>query len=305
MIKRLCQSVTALYALVFFCGMPMAGPIEDALSAFESADYERSMALAMPLAKQGDASAQTMVGIQYLYGHGIVKNESEAAAWLKKSSALGDALGQFTLGMMYAQGMGVKASQDEALKNYRLAAAQGFPLARMAVARAYVMGEGVPQSDAEAVKWYRPAAEEGFAPAQFALGMAYLTGKGTTKDQSAAATLLRRAAEQNYVDAQLMLGQTLLETNNDAEAVGWFRRAAELGSSDAQNALGRAYTVGLGVPKDQILGYMWLHLGAVDTYQEAIADRDNARKQMLPADIAKAEALAEQCRRERFKNCGL
>ena len=120
-----------------------------------------------------------------------------------------------------------------------------------------------------------------------------------------AVNLLRRAADQNYVDAQLVLGATLLESKNDAEAVGWFRRAAELGSSDAQNALGQAYTLGRGVPKNQVVGYMWLHLGAVDDYQEGIADRDAARKQMPPADIAKAEALAEQCRRAQFKNCGL
>lgn len=297
-------ALRVLGVLTLLSGAALAAPLDDASRAFEAQDFKKSLELAMPLAQQGNAGAQTMVGIQYLYGHGVAKDTNQALAWLKKSTALGDALGQFTLGMMYAQGEGVKVSNDDALKNFRLAAAQGYPLARMALGRAYMLGDGVAKNPVEALKWYRPAAEEGFAPAQYALGMAYLTGEGIAKDQGTALTLLRRAADQNYVEAQMVLGAVLLENNNDAEAVSWFRRSAELGSADAQNALGQAYSFGRGVSKDPIVGYMWLHLGAVEDYPEGIADHDTARKNMSAADIAKAEAMAEQCRRNDFKNCG-
>jgi TPR repeat protein len=304
--RSLAQNLCFL-AFIASCTAAYAGPAEDAKpaqQAYEKRDYAKSLALATPLAEAGNAVAQTILGFQYDSGSGVRQDPEQAVKWFKKSAAQGDALGQFGLGTMFDRGRGVERNPVEAVKYYRLAAVQGLALARMAIGRAYLNGDGVQKDEAEAITWYRDPAEEGYASAQLALGMAYITGRGVAQNQTTGISWLTRAAEQDETNAQLQLGMILLEDGTrDQEAVAWFRRAAILGSPDAQNALGQAYSFGRGVEKNQVLGLMWLELGAVPDFPEGIADRDAARKNLTPSQITQAETLAKQCRLVRYTNC--
>jgi TPR repeat protein len=47
-----------------------------------------------------------------------------------------------------------------------------------------------------------------------------------------------------------------------AQAVKWYRLAADQGDADAQFNLGFMYASGQGVPKDYVLAYMWRNLAA-------------------------------------------
>ena len=49
---------------------------------------------------------------------------------------------------------------------------------------------------------------------------------------------------------------------DDAEAVRWFRLAAEQGHDSAQSRLGLKYATGEGVPQDYVSAHMWLNLAA-------------------------------------------
>jgi len=293
--------------LTFSAFSVLAGPAEDAANArdaFEKRDYARSLALATPLAEDGNAVAQTILGFQYDAGSGVRQNPELAVDWFKKSAAQGDALGQFGLGTMYARGRGVARDPVLAVKHYRAAAVQGLALARMAIGQAYLYGDGVAQDEAEALTWFREPAEQGYAAAQRAMGQAYLNGGSVEANKDTAVMWLTRAAEQGDEPAQMQLGMLLLEDGmKDAEAVAWFRRAAENGSIDGQNALGQAYTFGRGVAKNPVLGLMWLELAAAPDYPEGIADRDAARKLMTLDQISQADTLAKQCRLVRYTNC--
>lgn len=294
-------------AALCFALPSLATPAEDAKPAQEAyakRDYAKSLALATPLAQAGNATAQTILGFQYDSGSGVRQDPEQAVAWFKKSAAQGDALGQFGLGTMFARGRGVPKDATEAVKYYRMAAVQGLALARMAIGRAYLIGDGVAKDEPEALTWYREPAEQGYASAQYVLGFAYLTGLGIEESKTTALSWLTKAAEQDDTQAQLQLGMIILDDGkNDQQAVAWFRRAALLGNSDAQNALGQAYSFGRGVDKNPVLGLIWLELGAVPDYPEGIADRDAARKTMTAADIARAETLAKQCRLSQYRQC--
>lgn len=54
-----------------------------------------------------------------------------------------------------------------------------------------------------------------------------------------------------------------------AEAMKWFRLAAEQGLPDAQHQLGRAYLMGVGVDKDAAEGVKWLQRAAMQGFTEA------------------------------------
>ena len=47
---------------------------------------------------------------------------------------------------------------------------------------------------------------------------------------------------------------------DEAEAVNWYRKAAEQGYALAQYNLGTMYANGYGVPKDETAAYMWFLL---------------------------------------------
>ena len=49
---------------------------------------------------------------------------------------------------------------------------------------------------------------------------------------------------------------------NYAEAVKWYRKAAEQGNANAQKNLGVCYEKGLGVSKDQAEADKWFHKAA-------------------------------------------
>ncbi len=49
---------------------------------------------------------------------------------------------------------------------------------------------------------------------------------------------------------------------DDAEAVGWWRKAAEPGYAKAQSKLGVMYDNGKGVPQDYVQAHMWFNLAA-------------------------------------------
>jgi uncharacterized protein len=83
-------------------------------------------------------------------------------------------------------------------------------------------------------------------------------------DYATALRLYLRAAEQGHVDAQMELGEIYWRggmrlPDDKAESAKWYLRAAELGNAMAQRNIGMAYRFGKGVPKNPVLGLMWLN----------------------------------------------
>ena len=165
----------------------------------------------------------------------------------------------------------------------------------------YANGRGVPQDDAQAVAWYRKAADQGDADAQSTSAGCTPTakacrrttrrpsngtarpptgerrradrprqdvrnGQGVAQDYAQAVKWYRKAAEQGNAGAQTNLG--LMYANGQgvpqdyAQAVVWYRKAAEQGNIDAQNNLGLMYANGQGVPQDYVRAHMWFNLAA-------------------------------------------
>lgn len=95
------------------------------------------------------------------------------------------------------------------------------------------------------------AAERGDAKAQFELGYAYWE----RKDYANALTWYRKAAEQGHAIAQLNLGVLYANgqgvAQNYDEALKLYQSAADQGLAQAQYNLGRMYERGLGVPARQ------------------------------------------------------
>ena len=53
-----------------------AGPFEDAKAAYSRKDYATALSLLRPLAAQGNATAQFVLGMMYNYGQGVVQDRA-------------------------------------------------------------------------------------------------------------------------------------------------------------------------------------------------------------------------------------
>ena len=146
-----------LAALVSLTPPAQAGFAEGAV-AYIIGEYPRALKELMPLAEQGDAPAQNILGQMYANGHGVPQDYAEAVKWYRKAAEQGDAPAQNILGEMYAY------------------------------------GRGVPRDDAQAVQWYRKAAEQGFGWAQYNLGEMYENGRGVHQNKILAYALYNLAA---------------------------------------------------------------------------------------------------------------
>jgi len=95
------------------------------LDARDRGDYETAFKEWLPLAEQGDADAQTSLGLSYYIGHGVPKDYVQARKWYLKAAEQGYALAQVNLGLLYANGPGVPQDYVQAHMWFNLAAAQG------------------------------------------------------------------------------------------------------------------------------------------------------------------------------------
>ncbi len=115
-----------------------------------------------------------------------------------------------------------------------------------------------------------PAVQEPSAADALAKGNAALR----SKDYAEAMTWFRRAAEQGNADAEIdiaFLYQNAQGVPRDyAEAMTWFRKAAEQGNGRAENAIGFLYDKGWGVPQDYAQAMRWYRMAADHGYSSAV-----------------------------------
>jgi TPR repeat protein len=69
----------------------VAGPWEDGMTAYNRGDYVPAIRLFRPLAEQGNAKAQNVLGVMYRRGQGVARNSVRAFLWFSRAAARGDA----------------------------------------------------------------------------------------------------------------------------------------------------------------------------------------------------------------------
>jgi V8-like Glu-specific endopeptidase len=115
---------------------------------------------------------------------------------------------------------------------------------------------------ATALRRLSPLAEKGDARAEFDVGFMHAYGWGVQRNPAEAITWYRKAADQGLSVAQHFLGMAYVNGEgvrpDDAEAERWFARAAAQGFAEAEFMLGLMTLDGRGVPKDLVQGYAFI-----------------------------------------------
>lgn len=278
------------------------------------------------------AERESKLGNDYLSGHGVGKDEKQAAYWYEKAADAGNPWAQKQIGFFYQAGIGVPADPARAVRWYRLAAAGGLASARTNLGVAYLWGTGVAADVQMAAQFFREAAEKGDGAAATYLGNLYYFGRGVNQDKAAgehwytigakahdpvaefdlallnsvedhphnlakAAEWLRKSIAGGYVPAMHSLA-LLLEAHpelakSDRESLRLFEKASGYGQWKSSAALGILYRYGKLIARQPGAAYYYLKLAMLQ-------GPDQTSKQSLANLLQKlsAEMGAEQAAKQ-------
>ena len=126
----------------------------------------------------------------------------------------------------------------------------------------------------------------------------YDNGNSVREDDAEAVRWYRLAAEQGFAAAHHSLGLMYAVGDgvpeDDEEAVRWYRRAAEQGYAISQTNLGFMYANGNGVPEDLVFAYMWFDLSAAQGNETAQSNEEKIEQHLTREQIAEAQRLSRE-----------
>ena len=150
-------------------------------------------------------------------------------------------------------------------------------------------------------------ASSGDANAQCLMGRKYLEGDGVIEDFAEALQWYRKAADQGVAEGQDMVGYMIGEgigvTQNNLEAVKWHRKAAEQGLGAAQLNLSVCYYNGAGVIQDFIYAHVWSNLAAALGTEGADEMRKRVAEKLSFEQITEAQRIAREYLNNDYKDC--
>jgi TPR repeat protein len=135
--------------------------VDKGLKVGQTSDVTTALSNWIVLAEQGNASAQSNLGLMYEHGNGVARNYNTAVNWYTLAAEQGDVVAQFNLGSMYDAGKGVLENDNTAVKWLNLAAGQGYARAQSYLGVMYVNGEGVQADYLRAYMWWSISARNG------------------------------------------------------------------------------------------------------------------------------------------------
>ena len=157
--------------------------LSDALIRYAKLDYAAAHRLLSPLADDGDAVAQEILGFMYARGEGVQRDDAAALRWFTLAANAGRVEAQFELGRIYRDGVGVEADGATALYWLCRAAKQDKTEAYYAVGELYLGQSGIEPNPAAASVWFLLAAEHGSAQAMYSIGVRYAEGQSVPRDE--------------------------------------------------------------------------------------------------------------------------
>lgn len=183
------RSPGTIAALALYTGLtPAASADYDAaVAAYCRGDYPSAFEQFLPLAEEGNAHAQDLIGRAYAAGKGVPEDDAEAVRWYRLAAEQALPAAQFNLGVMYMTGKGVSEDVIQAYAWFGLAAAQGYKPVQDAITPLFVSSDKVAEGETCVREFVADRLRR-------ALGLpSQLPGRATRSDQSdQPAPVLRR-----------------------------------------------------------------------------------------------------------------
>lgn len=125
--KKICLMWGILWLVSISCAW---ADLATGLRAYAHHDYAKALENLRPEAEKGLPRAQNILGVLYLDGKGVDKDETEALHWFTLAANRGYAVAQTNLGLLYEGGLRGESDLVQARHWYEMAADQGDLRAR-------------------------------------------------------------------------------------------------------------------------------------------------------------------------------
>ena len=194
---------------------------------------------------------------------------------------------------------GMSQDYEKAFDLYLIVANTGDPEAQFIAGAMYNVGRGVEKNIQKSFPLLRDAAKQGKSTvdSEMAIAQAYLLGAGISRDIDMAIDWYSRAAENGSSEAQNELGfiyssGRYLEENLE-KAVYYFKQAAYNGHPVAQYNLGVTYYTGMGQDYDLQKAYAWFEIANVNGHKGAAKSIEELKLELTSTEIEGAHQLAK------------
>jgi hypothetical protein len=193
-----------------------------------------------------EPEAQHDLGVCYTKGEGVVKSDSHAFYWYKRSAEKNILSAKYNVAQSYYRGYGVKIDNEEAIKWFEESAMGGHIKSILELAYIHIKID-----QKKGYKLFRVAADENNSDGQYNVGLCYKYGEGVTKNVKEATKWFLLAANNDHTLAQVQLGEIYMLgiecKMNTAEGIKWYTKASDNGSTVAKVVLASCYGLGTGV----------------------------------------------------------
>lgn len=211
-------------------------------------------------ASQGDAEAMFQLAMCYRRGNGVVVDNKECVAWLKRAAAHNHTEAQYYLAGYYEIGEGgLPVDSVMAYKYYTLAAEKKDLFSMLELGESYLTFKGVPNAKQECLMWLKKISQGDFVSefsdvsievscAEFLLYCLYQGNDGIEKNIPLSISYLKKSVdhgERSIGEALNAMGECYLEGNgvekNEEEAMKWFKKSADKMCGLGSGNLGAIY----------------------------------------------------------------
>ncbi|WP_437760107.1 SEL1-like repeat protein [Sorangium sp. So ce1389] len=260
---------------------------------------------------KGDVGSCYHLGIHYLSGKDLPRDDARAAELFEKACSAGVAQACYARGKQQLRDiLSAKVPPDAAgrakVREFADKACElGDGWACWSAAEWYLR-EGpqavIPKDATRAVAFLRRGCDLGYGPSCSSLGNMLVEGKLAAKDVAVAVGVLQRACEGGQAEDCVELGDILRKgqgaPKDGVKAIAAYRRGCTLGDMRACNAAGSVYGEGDGVPRDVAKAYSFFEKGCPEKGFGAEACMSLAamyeKGTGIPKDMARAAALYEK-----------
>ncbi|PHH55906.1 Protein SKT5 [Ceratocystis fimbriata CBS 114723] len=264
-------------------------------------DYNQAFPLFAMAAKHGHAESAYRAALCYEYGWGTRKDPVKALNFLRVGATKKHPGAMTRLGVSCLSGDLGERKYREGIKWLKLATEMAdtiYPAAPYILGCMYEKGDGedIFQDETYAAELFTQAAELGNSDASFRMGDAYEHGKlNCPRNPALSVHFYTDAAEKGNPAAMMglcawyMVGAEPILEKDEEEAYEWAKRAADMGYTKAEYAVGYFTEMGIGCHRDILEANVWYVKAAEKGDERAkvrITTIDAAIRGGKPMDVA-------------------
>ena len=240
---------------------------EKALIYYNQKRYKDALTMFVELAQYRYAPSIYYIGLCYLNGTGLTKNDEQACEFISNAAERGEPKAIHDLAVLTEEGIGTAKNEALAHKYYESAATLDEPRALVEMYRRYLNGTMVGQDKAMAETLLKRAAELKYPQAQLEYGKFLIT------DGREGGGYIKAAAEAKLNEALLFMYEHEQKAGNHKQAYVYAKELHLLGDHRGTKFMADCYREGKGVSRDKSL--------AKDLYREAAAAGNEEAKEII------------------------